>query len=526
MKAPLVVAFLASSALLAQSQGPAGGISGQVVDSLSGAPIRKALVQLTHPDFRLTAESDSEGRYSFTGLPMGSYRLEASRSGFHEQRSRQHLPLAAGAQAIHPPFRLAPLAAIAGRILDEDGEPASGATVMLHRFEYRPGRGRWARVQGASTSETGEFRFAQLSPGRYIVEAYSNRPSVNSHYSPAGAPVRPYLMSYYPNAARMDGAVPIVVDLGQEVRGIDVQLTRTTLPAPVTVRGRATLPGATASTRISVSLNRDANEQGPPNSASAVADFPDFRFELSTTPGRYRLAANVYSGAPPAFAADEIDITGPIDNLVVPLAPGPRVSAQLAVRQGGPAAFGEVAIRLWPLAREGNVALIRSDATGRFGGEFEQPFRPGAFSLEVEPESLPEGHYFHSLRFNGEEVSADAFELRTPGRLDIVLSRNAAAVSGTAFSSGQTPLPETLLVLVPQDDPVRATARRTRAGGRFAFTNLPPGKYQILFWDLPGNDLWRDPEFRARHQKHTTEIELAPNANLTLILQGAEPERP
>ena len=176
MKSALLLVFLSWAALLAQPQTTSGTISGHVFHSLTGVPIRKAAVELQHPDFSLYAETDAEGRYTFTGLPPGAYRLSTGHSAFHRQRSRQPIQLAEGAHATHHPFRLAPFAVISGRILDEEGEPAAGATVLLHRYAYRPGRGRWNRTGGTTTSDTGEFRFPGLSPGRYLVEAHSTRP--------------------------------------------------------------------------------------------------------------------------------------------------------------------------------------------------------------------------------------------------------------------------------------------------------------------------------------------------------------
>jgi len=518
VKSALLLVFLSWAALLAQPQTTSGTISGHVFHSLTGAPIRKAAVELQHPDFSLYAETDAEGRYTFTGLPPGAYRLSSGHSAFHRQRSRQPIQLAEGAHATHHPFRLAPFAVISGRILDEEGEPAAGATVLLHRYAYRPGRGRWNRTGGATkTSDTGEFRFPGLSPGRYLVEAHSTRPPVNNHYRPSGAPLRPYVPVYYPNARRLADALPILLDLGQEIRGIDLQLTRAPLLPPVTIRGHATLPAAIPSTRVSISLNRDPSEQGPPTSASAVVDYPDFHFELRAPPGLYSLRANVNTGEPLAFASDELDIAGPIEDLVVPLVPAPRIAAQLSLLQGGAADFGNVRLRLWSFVT-GNVTLIRSNSSGLFGEIFDKPLIPGSYAIEVDTESLPEGLFLHSVRHNGDEISPDAFDIRQSGRLDIILSRNAASLSGTVASTGQTPLPGALLVLVPQDDPARAIARAAQDQGRFAFSNLPPGKYQILVWDQPDNDFWRDPDLRSRHQKQATTVELAPGASLTVNL--------
>jgi hypothetical protein len=56
-----------------------------VLDSLQGAPLARALVQLVATDapapFGVTVETDSLGRYRITGVPVGRYTV-----GFHHPR--------------------------------------------------------------------------------------------------------------------------------------------------------------------------------------------------------------------------------------------------------------------------------------------------------------------------------------------------------------------------------------------------------------------------------------------------------
>src|SRR5947209_8088579 len=88
----LLAAFLLSIALAAQTPpDDRCTISGQVVNAATSEPLRRALVSLRRVDsspgttnIRLTnaATSDSAGRFTFTGIEPGSYRLSAERSGF------------------------------------------------------------------------------------------------------------------------------------------------------------------------------------------------------------------------------------------------------------------------------------------------------------------------------------------------------------------------------------------------------------------------------------------------------------
>ncbi len=78
----LAMVFLFAS-LLAVGQTFRGGIQGNVTDS-QGAAVAGAQVSVTSPETGLkrTAQTDSEGNYSFSELPLGTYTVEVTQAGF------------------------------------------------------------------------------------------------------------------------------------------------------------------------------------------------------------------------------------------------------------------------------------------------------------------------------------------------------------------------------------------------------------------------------------------------------------
>src|SRR5436190_772673 len=111
---------------------PTGRITGRVVASDNGRPVKRARVFVTAvelPGGRGLLTDDS-GVFDLTELPAGRYTLTVSKSGFVALSYGQRRPLQAGTplqladgqQLKGVDFRLPRGGVIAGRILDEEGE--------------------------------------------------------------------------------------------------------------------------------------------------------------------------------------------------------------------------------------------------------------------------------------------------------------------------------------------------------------------------------------------------------------------
>src|SRR5580692_8468978 len=84
MKHILLAGIVWACTLAAQPKPGTGSIEGHVFNSVTGAPVRKASVTLKASQLQvwLTADSDANGRFEFTSLPSGAYKLSAIHSGF------------------------------------------------------------------------------------------------------------------------------------------------------------------------------------------------------------------------------------------------------------------------------------------------------------------------------------------------------------------------------------------------------------------------------------------------------------
>lgn len=136
-----------------------GRVTGVVADP-SGAPLAGAFVQVLRTGFGVvaTAATGPDGSVAVE-LPAGAeYRLRALAPGF-ATRVAGPITLAAGTTrdfSGEAGLRLTPATAtLAGRVVDPDGNPAAGQTVLLQRQPF-------GTVASARLGADGAFRFAGL----------------------------------------------------------------------------------------------------------------------------------------------------------------------------------------------------------------------------------------------------------------------------------------------------------------------------------------------------------------------------
>src|SRR5438552_4079348 len=136
-------------------------LEGQVANSLTGEPLRKAhlaLQSMRGPNSSAYgAVSDAGGHFVIENIEPGQYQLSATRNGFTASGSGARgqvndvriLELTSGQHVRDLNFRLVPHGVIAGRVLDEEGEPVEGAHVAVMRYAYQRGKRQFMPASAA-----------------------------------------------------------------------------------------------------------------------------------------------------------------------------------------------------------------------------------------------------------------------------------------------------------------------------------------------------------------------------------------
>jgi len=457
-----------------------------------------------------TVTTDAAGRFAMTGIAPGKYRLSAEHNGFivttygarGPGKPGTLLTLETGQNSSDLTMRLTPHGVIAGRVLDEEGEPVPSANVQVSRQQYIQGRKQMSRMNGASTNDLGEYRVFGLAPGRYYVSA-DTRPNQMLPQTEDE-----YVTTYFPRATDGAAAAPIDVTPGAQLRNIDIALAKM---HTVTVRGRvASEVGPPAGgenarrTNLNVMLSaRNAMVAGGGFNRGATVT-PDGTFELrGVAPGSYFVVGLVNAQGKTFTARAPIQVgSSNIEGITLAIRGGVPVSGRVRVEGESSASIGQLRVTLQPAAMGGIMFAPIPTQQVKENGSFQLD-DVGADQYMVSIGSLPEGFYVKSVRSANLDVLADGLEIAggSPAPLDVVLSPNAGQVSGMVLDANtQKGAAAMMVVLVPQEKERRdreAFYRTTTSdlAGQFTFKGVVPGEYRVYAWEDAEYGAWMDPAF-------------------------------
>jgi len=201
-------------------------ISGTVINSVTKAPIGRALVFTS--DNRLAMLTDSEGHFelAFPRENAGMSGVTVFRSGGYgntgcsswlQARKPGYLdciPSPPGSSNTDLTIALVPEALIHGRV-SVGSEPLSATDVQLFYREVVDGLPRWVPRHEAKTNSAGEFRFAELPAGEY--KLLSRERADDDPVPDATGGMFGYPPVFYPGAVDFASTETIHVSEGESV---------------------------------------------------------------------------------------------------------------------------------------------------------------------------------------------------------------------------------------------------------------------------------------------------------------------
>lgn len=542
---PLVVAVGLSSPAAAQTGGAArdrlqpnvvqrgtASIVGRVIAADSGRPLRLARVSATAPELTdgRVATTDENGAFELSELPAGHYTVSASKTGYITVNFGQRRPLRAGrpfdvrdGQRVRDiDFRLPHGAAITGRVMDQDGEPLVRASVRALLYRFVQGERRLVSGGNAETDDRGIFRMYGLQPGTYFVSATAQPASILetrvfstssgtyevSLTSDSTGPVT-YAPTYYPGVPALSDAAPIIVPIGEEVPGIDFTLQ---LVTAARVSGVVVSPGGAAANATVMLVPDDSRGVSGQTYSGRVNRDGTFSI-LNVPPGRYIAVARSGGGGrgggqqQDAYATMPLNVSGPaVSDVSLALAPGITISGTVSFEgasQPSAQELSRVRVNLWtPTSASLPTFGGQMNATPRQDGSFSIANVP-AGSRMVRVSGLPASWTLKGIYLDGRDITDDLVDLKqgeTGGRVVVVVTDKATAISGTAVDENGQPLTDFTAIAFPVDSnlwrPMSRFIQAARANkdGTYTIRGLPPGEYLLCAVDDVDQGEWYDPD--------------------------------
>ncbi len=521
MKALLLTAFLA----FAQTKPETIRLEGTVVNT-KGEGLSQATVRVQPASARdglksYTATSDAQGKYTFEDIAPGRYTLNGAKPGFLFQRNAPVLDISSEQRLLMLDIKMTAEAIIAGRVTDRSDKPVVDAQVLVFRPVYVQGKKQLQQQTTATTNDKGEYRIAGLPAGRYIFCA-SDRQGLNGTGSTTVSERN--VDTFYPSSIDQNGSNPVNVAAGGELRNIDIHMQRSKV---FSLRGKAAAPAGQIPIGISLQLTpKDAVLTTPYN----LGLRPDGLFEyINVPPGTYvlqtgRTGNQVLSGRLEVTVRDSN-----VDNAVVQLIQSFDVNGTVRIEGGDlksmvapPAAptfppTGRSAIRLsfmssdtegldftrnWPVAQDGTFKMTGARPWKYVWGMFD----------------LPQGIYVKSVHLGAQDITHTVMDLTSGASrpLDVVLSNKAADVSGVARSGVTVTLADT-------DGGVKTTI--ADQNGKFRFSSLAPGKYDVAAWEEIEPELASYHGFVSHFNEQASSITLAEGQHASVnpkLIPGAQ----
>jgi hypothetical protein len=503
-------------------------LHGVVLDSVTGNPIRNALVQASAAS-TWSALTDSEGKFQLDALPGGPIILRAAKPGYlYEEQfgpwAPRILSLDVGPDSAPATLKLTPEGVISGRVTDENGEPLENFSVSLVHRNLLDQILSMNNPKQILTDDEGKFRIAGLPPGlRYLSVSATQNPALTS--TKIAAAPQGFPLTFYPSATDLGSAIPIKILPGRPSQ-VNVTLRREPF-----VRLSGTVSGYSPEQRVVLSLQNSMGEQvreGIPFDASTGSFQTDW-----IPPGAYNLSAltqgSAESSHSPSFARQFLNANSTLSGIHLVLQPSVNITY---VVHGFPSADHEqgesprLSLVLAPKGPDSRSRIFYSlfngrstPATSASPSAVLEAIEPGTY--EVRPAIYPmDAYYVESLSCGSTDLLHNPLILDSSGAaptIEVFVQEGAAKLTGRVISGGQ-PSPA-VVVVFPPDKRIPPEFASAGSDGTFMRIGLSPGVYRVVAVDyLAGLDLEDQDVLRILSSK-AQEVTLAPGQSTSLRLE-------
>jgi hypothetical protein len=532
------------------------------------------------PQNQVTTGED--GTFEFLNVNPGQYQVAVDRDGFISQEYGQRtwngrgtpITLTAGQRAAALSIQLVPTGTIAGKIVDERGDPLPRVQVQALSYRYQNGVRSLVSGRQEMTNDLGEYRLYWLTPGDYYISASPNTGGFGPGPGGRGGPpqaIAPastnstgdesYAPTYYPGGTDPETAVSVHVPAAQEIRGLDFVLKPV---HTVKVKGKIVvpdiLPALTAQTPAQQNAQAQQNGRGGgrggpgggqvqivftrigaaasggarggggggggrggpggPGGSAIVFINQDGTFEIqSVVPGSYNLTAFQPAQNQLLSARMRVEVGyGNVDNVNLTLSPGVDIAGKVSVDDSKtPQQFqiNRLRVQLTPtedLPIAGAQAQVNDDGTFVLKDV-------AAMSYRLTVNGISNAGYVVGGRYGNADAFGEWIQVETDRilPLSVQLGFSAGSLKGIVSDNRSQPFQAATCVLIPASRG-RIDLYKTATSdqnGEFAFANVPPGEYKLIAWEDVPSGAYLDQSFLKQYEGQASSISIGKGAPAT-----------
>jgi hypothetical protein len=485
------------------------------------------------------------GEFQFDNVLQGTYGVRVQKPGFFlppELPASRAQPIMISVGENQPPavIKLVPEGLIFGRVTGDNGEPIESLPVQLLFDRLENGKRTRAPARNASTDEQGEFRLAELQPGRYFIFVGPSSGSGSFSERPSPLAVRGYSAAFYPGVPDIASAAAIEITPGKHA---EIRLSLSSQPF---YRISGTVSGYLENQGINLEI---INAAGQP--ANILVRFDPARgvFRSQWVPaGTYTLAARMQDPATQQeySASQDVHLASDLSGGVhLALVPSTSISVNFRLEQSHNDStvtqmhtfFSNGSNRMQQqrqapaqiLLSPSNQPASQQHASEPAGDEEDasviRNVPPGVYSVEVRPFGP---YYAQSVRSGALNLFEQNLTVSAGASLppiEVVLRDDFANLECSVASNGRDDSATILFIPEGPSRQVRAialslspTADPNRPAAAFMMPQLPPGNYKVLAVDAPEFE-YGNPEVLQKYLSRAREGHLSPNQNAELKLE-------
>jgi len=500
-------------------------LSGTVVNSVTGEPIRRALVQIYMGPGQASLTDDS-GHFEFNGLPPGQASVTVKKPGFFSEgeavrKGSSPALVTVGSETDAIVLKLIPEAVIQGKIQSEDGEPIGAAPVMVFAPHINDGHKIWDQAGSASTDEDGEFRIVNLTPGTYYLEA---GPKLRSSFPNARSATRQlgFAAAYYAGTPARESATAIELGPGQQFEA------GLLLKSEPLFHITGDISGLSDSQGTSVQVVNQYGEAVRP----VRLDQETGQFQANVPAGSYLLRATTWSERGRSSSAEvPLVVHSDVDRLQIALSPPHSIPVIVKLEPVHRHERSElqsvrlvsVRFRVTDPARAAPEYSSNVEKTQNRLALVIHDLAAGKYSVEVQPAA---DWYVRQAQCGTTDLLNDQLTVlpgvQTPP-IEIVLRDDGATIKGKVdMGEGRK---RAAVVVVPARAAEKAKMVWTSPGGDFAQSGLASGEYDVIAVDRGDALEYANPEVMSKYLTRGTHIALQADESRSISLDLVRVEK-